>query len=327
MKKVGIIFILGFGYGVMQWIMYYQAFIAPDALRALRDKPLEQVIHRMIEKQPFSLVTEEVKRAFPIEMPWMHNMGHWMGEAAYERYGFRAIGICNTLFNHGCYHGVVQHVARKHGLEVRYVHVLYDACVSETHDPGGCSDPIGHASMILTGNNISEALRLCGELYPDSQGASHCGIGVFMEFFNEFPHVLFRPGADQDALVHLCDAYPDMYRLSCVELSLSYIDNYFHYSMPQFVDFCHKFTEELIVERCFYALGGIAGDVYVNGGPDPAPLCGALGAYAESCMIGVLRAYQSTSQYWRATPLCPLFQSEKARQTCYLVEAGKADSL
>ena len=314
---------VGVIWGMYGWISYYQAHITPNVLRTLRGNELKEVIYTMVRMQPISIVRYELDQAFPVELPWMHIIGHYIGEEFYSKYGLSAIGMCDTKYNFGCYHGIVQYVARLHGPDPQFLKKLYDACVNQTHSSANCSDPLGHASATLVSFDIPKALGLCDSFFSVPNEQYHCGLGVFMEYFNEYGATLFPPKLNEQALIHMCDSYSLIYKKGCIELSLTYITNQYHYSMNQLIAHCRSYSDVTIVERCLYGVGAIAAEhrLYNNEAEDPVGVCARITDHYDWCMVGIFRTYQSVDQAWRVKPLCALVKEADTKKTCELIVA------
>lgn len=309
--------------GAYTWILYYQSHITPSVLSTLRGKEMQAVVYTMMRLQPLSLVQKELDQTFPEELPWMHEIGHYIGESLYKKYGLQAIGMCGLEYNHGCYHGVIQLVARTHGPDPNFLQKLYTACVSQKHSSADCSDPLGHASAILSGFDANKALKMCDEFFTSPNQRVHCGLGMFMEYFNTYASTIFPEGATADKVAHVCDIYPPMYQEGCVELSLTYIYRIYHYTVPQLIQYCRARSESVVIDRCMYAVGAIAAEHYLyDGVTDPIIVCKDIPDYYDSCMVGILRSYQSVHQIWRVPALCPLIVDPNTRASCYLVRDG-----
>lgn len=320
-----LVLLVGMGRGMYTWYSYYQLHITPSVLRTLQGKELQKVIYTMVRSQPMFLVNIELKQAFPQELPWMHIIGHYIGEETYRRYGLRAIGMCDTNYNFGCYHGVVQYVARLHGPDPVFLQKLYDACVSQTKSSANCSDPLGHASATLADFDIPKALALCESFFTKPNDQMHCGLGVFMEYFNTDLDTLFPQKIQEQSLLHMCDAYASIYKRGCVELSLTYITDVYHWTIPQLTAHCRTFLEEPVLDRCLYGVGALAAKQYLSNGIDPVPVCVGMPDFYDSCMIGIMRTYQSVNQGWRVAPLCELVKGNEAKTSCELIRDGQTE--
>lgn len=313
------VIVVGVGVGMYRWVAYYQTHITPSVLRNLQGKELQEVIYAMVRSQPMFLVNIELKQAFPQELPWMHIIGHYIGEETYRRHGLSAIGMCDTNYNFGCYHGVVQYVARLHGPDPVFLEKLYNACIDQTQSSANCSDPLGHASATLVDFDIPKALQLCDKFFSIPNEQMHCGLGVFMEYFNTYRSTLFPKERNDRALIGMCDMYPTIYKTGCVELSLTYITDEYAFSMPKLISHCRNFTEQVVLDRCLYGVGAIAAKQYLSNGIDPVPVCVGIVDYFDSCMIGILRTYQSVDQSWRVAPLCSMLKEKDSKHTCEII--------
>ncbi len=324
---VRVLFLLLFLGGVIggyRWFVYYQTHIAPEILGKLQGKELQDVVYTMMRSQPMFLVNLELKQAFPQELPWMHIIGHYIGEETYRRHGLAAIGMCDTRYNFGCYHGVVQYAARLHGPDPEFLRKLYDSCVLQTKSSANCSDPLGHASATLADFDIPKALSMCDKFFTTPNEQMHCGLGVFMEYFNTYRSTLFPKTRNEKALLHMCDSYPTIYKTGCVELSLTYITDEYMYSIQNLIAVCRTHGEAMVVERCLYGVGAIAAKQYLSNGIDPVPVCVGISDYYDACMVGILRTYQSVNQSWRAAPLCSLLKEVESKHTCELIVEEQA---
>lgn len=318
-----VVFFVGVGTGVFSWMVYYDTHIRADKLQLLRGKELQSVINVMMSRQTFDTVRRELQAAFPTELPWMHVIGHYVGEFWYRKHGLKAIGMCDTSYNHGCYHGVVQYAARVHGPDPDFLQKLYDACVTQKKTSEDCSDPLGHASVTLTAFNMPKAFDLCERFFTTDKERMYCGLGVFMEYFNTYTDRIFPPSASKDTLRNVCQSFPLFYQPGCVELSLYYIRNTYRYTFEQLIEHCRSFAHEPTQKRCDYGVGAVSAEQSMYMDVDPMDICHRANiTYGDDCFLGIIRTYESVGQPARLGDVCPLIKDAEIQAACRDIEAG-----
>lgn len=324
MKHISIIFLgiffFGFLIGGSRWIIEAQV-VRPEVLSKLRGPALRAAITFMVQRQPFPLVIAEVKRAFPREEQWMHDaIGHTLGESAYRRYGMKAFVMCDPFFNEGCYHGVVEIIARINGPDKSLLPKLKSACELHVDNYRICTHPLGHAAAVLYNYDVAAALAACDSFYPASDVAAPCWMGVIMEYNDRTAQIASARGIipKDDAYIPYapCSTYPSKYEGVCAKLAMSYFAQTWHNDFPRLLAYCTSYGHLETVHDCVDELGYIIAQEYPTMPSKAITLCNSFAGLTDSCVHGLVRTYKTTNDFDAARQACAALNDAQERQDC-----------
>jgi hypothetical protein len=326
MKKRLILFFVVFLFAVgVGYIQYYSSgarYMNPDVLKTLRGKELAYALGAVVSAQPLDEVKKTVKNAFPLEEPWLHNdVAHVLGEAMYRKYGMRAFGLCESFFNEGCYHGVIELLSRMHGPDSEYFSQLLESCVSELKDGALCSHPLGHAATILSNYNVHTALSICDKEYAgvgDKHSKFECWYGAIMEYNNG--HVYATPVPNLlETTMRLCDEYPTKYWSACVQLQLHqlYFSALWNKDISKIAPHCRTFNDSHLRFMCAEEMGFlIAAYNYFSEPEVVQQFCNEQSDLREPCFHGAIRTYRTNNQMERAQHMCGQLRGHEGIEDC-----------
>ncbi len=219
-----VIFLLGLCIGMTRFILAYQAYTNVLAFPTLSVLEMREHTRWLVEHRPFHEVKNYFLSVYPAEEPASHGVGHLLGEEAYRMYGTKAFGMCDPIFNYGCYHGVVDMAIRLLGPNEQLINDLKLACDKNLEQASACIHPLGHASTVVSGYDIEKAFWYCDQLYPEPKVAFSCWNGAMMEYINRS-----APNAPQSQYGRINDPYypcntlPTKYEASCVSMHVSFL--------------------------------------------------------------------------------------------------------
>lgn len=307
-------FSVGILFGSYNWHMVGR-LEDPAVLRALRKGALQSRLNQMVERLPFDRVKDVVNEAFPYEEPWMHNdIGHYLGELAYQRYGLKAFVLCASFFNEGCYHGVIELLGRTHGPDPTYFQQLKAACEAEK-DYTVCSHPLGHAASALSNYDIMKALRVCDETYPTEERLRfECWFGAIMEYNAE---VVLKAGDEEEKVMSLCRQYPEQYQGACIQLQLHSLSFLWKNDFVRLANHCRSFATQELVDMCADEFGFvIAAYNYFSDPAKSVSVCDEFPDLRDWCLTGIIRTYRTNSRRDIAQSVCDMLHDEEMRRYC-----------
>lgn len=315
--QIFLIFLLGVLYGGIQWILFFQPFLAPHAFDGLEISEQRRALTKMVQYMKFSDVLKTFWRIYPEQEPYTHGLGHLLGEVAYKKYKESAFVFCDTIFNYGCYHGVVDMAIKTHGPKRDLARNIWETCEKEMPDPSPCIHPIGHITTITTQYDALEAFKMCDQIYPESKVAESCWQGAMMEYITRS-----SPGAPQQSYgnpkdpYYPCNTFPQKYEASCVRMHVNYLEGGFHYSYGSLVAYCLSFVDTDTIDACINEVGDMAGQAYFFDPEKAIAVCRPAGTYEFSCVMGVLSPFVRGGQRVQAESACLSLDGSEQR-TCY----------
>ncbi|HEV8578089.1 MAG TPA: hypothetical protein VGX68_03320 [Thermoanaerobaculia bacterium] len=179
--------------------------------------------------------------------PYCHNEAHELGRAVFSQRKDlgRALAECGSRCSSGCLHGVLKEAFGNSTMEEikpRLPSVCTQGAMADIQRPGNCAHGMGHALMLILGNDVEKAIAGCAGFGDDAM-AYYCVTGVYMELFDHagewaaketgpfypcdvytrFPAACYRYQAprmlkrlgDRTKVAELCRTLPAAQRLGC----------------------------------------------------------------------------------------------------------------
>jgi hypothetical protein len=316
--KIVIVLCVGIVTGVFRWVVFYQGYLEPNSFRSLDIGKMRKTLVRIIQVQPFSSVNRTLHRIYPVEGPDTHSVGHILGEEAYKKYAEQAFGLCDTIFNYGCYHGVVDMAIRVHGPDESLIKKLYESCERTMVDSGPCIHPLGHAATIIAQYNILRAFDICDEVYPDSKVAFSCWQGAMMEYINRASLAApNEPYGDPNDLYYPCSTFHQKYMAACVSSHVSYVSLALAKDYKKILDYCHSYQDFEVQSRCIDAVGTLMGQEYFSKPELIIDICSYAGMYQETCTLGAVVPFAVAKKRESVILLCDTLKEGEVKNACY----------
>ena len=308
-------FVFGFMTGCIYSISVYSYISNGAVFRAFSIGEKKTALVWLVENRPFTEVLSMLRNMYPTQEPATHSIGHLLGDVAYERHGNKAFGMCDLIFNFGCYHGVVDSAVRKHGVDTSIVLDLYQACEGSMDNTAPCIHPLGHASAIVSNYSLPEAFALCDRLFPDEHIATDCWDGVMMEYINRSaPNAPGIPYGDVSDPYAPCDSVASKYQASCVSTHTSYLIHIWGRDYARVLSFCLSFSNDEIVNRCVDAMGSHIAQRYFDTPEAIFPLCEHAFSKKGWCVMGSIVPFLAADNDTQADDLCGLLTSEDRKR-------------
>ena len=143
-------------------------------------------IRSVFEKNLDTLGAEAMLDFLELRNPRCHGEAHELGKAisAHSQDIGAALQVCGNRCTNACMHGVVSEVFgdREYDEVTKQMSGFCERGeMAVLHKPGNCAHGIGHALMILTGQDIGKSLASC-VAFPKAGMDYYCATGVFMEY-------------------------------------------------------------------------------------------------------------------------------------------------
>ncbi len=311
-------FLLGIFVGVVRWGMFYGYYANPTQFRQLSTTQMRAFFTHILRKQSAAQVSTLLRAIYPQEEPQTHGIGHMFGEELYRAKGAKAFGLCDAIFNYGCYHGVVDMAIRFKGLHTTLLHELFTACNDHMHDPSPCIHPLGHASTLIASYNVVAAFGLCDGLYPDPKVAFSCWNGVMMEEINGVSLGGPKPSYGDPTNPYIpCNTYPAKYEASCVSMHTSYLANVWGNDFTKLLGYCRTYSDEQTVDACTDAVGAIIAQQYFVDTESIIKACSTGANKRNNCIMGAVVPLLTARHYPEAKSLCASIDTQDVKRTCY----------
>ncbi len=118
-----------------------------------------------------------------------HHQAYDLGAVLYSstRDLATSLEVCGRRCTGACMHGVIREAfGSKSPAEVQGE--LHSFCegdlMSGLHRKGNCAHALGHAAMVVSGQDLAKSLEACSA-HPDAAMGYYCATGVYMEYFTD----------------------------------------------------------------------------------------------------------------------------------------------
>jgi hypothetical protein len=321
MKKIFwlvVLFILGGCVGGARYIFVYQAYTNIVTFPALPVSQMREDIRWLVTERPIDEVKRYLLAVYPSEEPASHGVGHLLGEEIYRVYLTKAFGMCDPMFNYGCYHGVVDMAIRLHGPNEKLLEELKRACDKSPSYASACIHPLGHASAIIANYDAVKAFGYCDRLYPEPMVAFSCWNGAMMEYINRS-----APNAPQaqygrvNEPYYPCNTFPKKYEASCVSMHVSYLKAIWSEDFGRVIRYCQTYARVDSRTHCVDAIGSIIGQKYFEDPKAAIAQCRFAGEDISWCLNGVNVPYLAAHKVQDARIVCDVLLQRSDNDACH----------
>lgn len=228
----------------------------PVAFRVLNYYDQGKQIAIMAEKDP-QTAWNFLKSVFIIKgvvSGNVHEFAHKIGNAAYAKYGFDGVKICDAVFAFGCFHGVTEKMLQSEGPST--VKKIESTCLVAfppeiSQDYTGCIHGAGHGLYSWYGGALTKALRDCDVL--GTAYRTYCYDGVFME--NSF-HANASEITEVNAW-DFCKSVSDVYQYNCARYQAFIFTDKYGKDYNKVDALCSHAPNGTLLNTCFMSLGFI----------------------------------------------------------------------
>lgn len=190
-----------------------------------------------------------------------HQLSHLIGRLATIKYSTvdQAYIHGDSACSSGYYHGVIEGVISKIGVEKITIETLADICgnLAEHHryslDHYNCVHGIGHGLMYINENRLFDALDLCDKL-SDKWEQDSCSSGVFMENIIADNKNHFTDYLKPDDPLYPCNAVKENQKRPCYLMQSSYMLKLNGYDFLETFKLCGS-IEDAYQDTCYQSLG------------------------------------------------------------------------
>ncbi len=314
--------------GFASFVVRFQQYTNPDVFRALDGAKMRTTLGWLITNRPLAEVRSFLDVVYPAQEPISHGVGHLYGEEVYRRYGSKAFGLCDPLFNYGCYHGVVDMAIRIAGPNETLVFDLKKSCDDTLADASPCIHPLGHASAIVTSYDVVKAFELCDQMYPDTKVAFSCWNGAMMEYINRSaPNAPRTDYGNTQNPYFPCNTFPSKYESSCVSMHISYLKAIWNEDFGRVLRYCQTFDRFDTRTHCVDATGSIIGQKYFTDPAQAVAVCKGAGNDFAWCAFGVNVPYLAAHKLHDARIVCDALTLLADKELCQIKIARVSDQL
>ncbi|MBI2327657.1 hypothetical protein HYU92_05065 [Candidatus Curtissbacteria bacterium] len=229
-----------------------------------------------------------LKENFPDNNPFAHDFAHVIGITAYEQNGPQGLGICDTAYNYGCYHGFIETFLVKKGIGAILEIEKNCSALGSVHAPS-CLHGIGHGVLANRAYKLTEALEDCDIMQEKNR--IYCWDGVFMErVTGSMQNAKDRVVITNETLFEPCNQIGGIYKGQCWRNQVTSWLTFFKRDTQEVGNMCLKIEKEHQA-TCFESIG-LANVMWAQ--EDQIKLlnlCKILpnGNYSNECLIGELK--------------------------------------
>lgn len=259
-----------------------------------------------------------------------HPLSHVIGRAAVARFPKVSEAYQNgdSFCWSGYYHGVMEGILGTMGQAAVTDHIN-DVCVDlskekkYSFDHYNCVHGLGHGVMVLTNNELFDALALC-ENVTDSWERSSCVSGVFMENIiidNKNHFTKYLKPADP---AYPCTAVKQEHKATCWLMQTSYMLKVTGTDFAKVFSLCAA-VEPDYVNICYQSLGRDASGQSLSIPESTKAKCdlGTTKDQKSNCIIGAVKDFISYHHSdTEAKRFCALYDDEALRTTCLSTAEG-----
>lgn len=190
-----------------------------------------------------------------------HIAAHLWGNLLFDTTGLDGVGICDSTFKFGCYHGFF--TAAIGNRDIGILPELERACRAKFGSlASACEHGIGHGILEYLGHdNLAGALEACAAM-PQTDPVAGCTAGVFMEYNLPLTVVpgaaafmRYRPLDDANPY-EPCPNLPQQFRQSCYHELLQLWDRNYNYGKIGIL--CAALSNGAERKACFQGAGTAA---------------------------------------------------------------------
>ena len=312
-----IIIFLGISFGLLRYIFVYQRHTNIAKFRELSVSQMRASVGWLVRERPIYEVKAFLLMVYPTEEPASHGVGHLLGEEIYRAYSTKAFGMCDPMFNYGCYHGVVDMAIRLRGPNESLMDELKRACDMNPSYASACIHPLGHASSIIANYDVVKAFGYCDRLYPEPKVAFSCWNGAMMEYINRSapnaPQASYGSATDP---YFPCNTFPLKYQASCVSMHISYLKAIWSEDFDRVLYYCQTYPSADTRTHCVDAAGSIIGQKYFDDPQGAVGACQMAGNDFSWCLNGVNVPYLAAHKIKDAHSICAALVHEDDRRAC-----------
>lgn len=189
-----------------------------------------------------------------------HTLSHLFGALLYQKMGVAGVGVCDSSFSFGCYHGFFGEAIAREGIGV--AKTLDAACAQKFGSKGlGCPHGLGHGILSSLGEDkLQEALDICDTLtWKGPIGG--CTSGVLMEYnfktMQSPGNLILRPLDPKDPYAP-CSSLPAKFLQACYFELPDWWEKVYSGDYTKVGSLCSKLDERLMRESCFRGTGTVA---------------------------------------------------------------------
>ncbi|HUQ85822.1 MAG TPA: hypothetical protein VM077_05855 [Candidatus Limnocylindrales bacterium] len=213
---------------------YKKSIDTVDLDQSIRD---QEIIKKTAENDPRK-AWGDLKKKYIIngkETENPHQLAHFIGHKAFEKYKFSGLDICDDTFAFGCYHGVTEKMLQSIGLSgIKTIEGYCEKRIpkNESQNVPGCTHGIGHGLASWHNFEIDKPLADCDLL--KSIYRVGCYDGVFMEFVMSVPKYKFS----QNNPWNFCIQLPARHHLKCGRFTSNVLVWQLRGALPKMAGIC-----------------------------------------------------------------------------------------
>ena len=231
---------------------------------------------------------ELVRLKFPNNDTKAHDFAHVVGIVSFEKQGVAGLGVCDTAYNYGCYHGFIEAFIATN--TVAKVSQIESGCIAlgAVHAPS-CLHGIGHGVLVDASYNLDKALENCSILQSTSQ--IYCWDGVFMErIVGSMQNETNKLVMTKETLLAPCDRVKTTYQEQCWRNQVSSWFRFFQGNTKDIGEQC-SLIETRFQKTCFESLGLMVTITYGENAPTLISACQVItqNQISDDCIIGSLK--------------------------------------
>jgi len=245
-----------------------------------------------------------------------HELGHLVGNEAYDKLGFEGVKICDESFAYACYHGVTEKMLITEGSEA--IKKIENSCLrmfppQKTQNYTGCIHGAGHGLYGWSGADVNKALLLCDTFEKTLR--PYCYDGVFMENAS-----FGKTAIDEKDPWKFCTNFHQKYQINCARYQVQQFFRIFGKNLDLINKNCSKALDPELKTICLDGLGYNVAQTTQGDYDEIVSLCQKIKDKmgVERCFMGAARetVFQQYSDWDRVSLRICQMLSTKEKQEC-----------
>lgn len=276
-------------------------------------KPVGEYVFLVEEHDPhfaMEVLAENLEKNPDLENS-CHGVTHEIGNAAFEKYGFKEAltGFEDDICGSGYMHGVTEAYI---GSVENPLEAMMTAC-SENY--GACFHGIGHGLLLYYKNDLPKAVAGC-DLFQEQEQKVDCSEGIFMQNFNTDTKIHDNAYLKPEDTLYPCRDQEPLYKSACYFYSPRYFLRLNEREYEEAIEVC-LLAEPEYVGRCTRGVGSVTMKQNIDDVQFVEKVCqSAPEKYQIDCYAGLTSYYViHVGSIEEAEKLCPMLD-ENFQKIC-----------
>lgn len=245
-----------------RWRFHDHLFPSLKGVIVVADEPQSLLPKKELPKTNLTDTIEEIAKNEGVSAAWKylkenstgvegtHDIAHFIGSLLFKEKGLNeGLKICDSSFAFGCFHGLIEGLITKEGVENLYQVVASCQKLPQFQGEITCYHGMGHGILSYYNYKLSQALVLCDNLL-ETKNQGYCYRGVFME-----NSLVKTQEFSQNDLQWPCDTVDEKYKSACYGYQMVFLARLYGNDVEKITQACAATEKEEYAITCIRGLG------------------------------------------------------------------------